>query len=277
MLYRHQIKKNFSAVAAEYEARADFQAEVAGELLSFMADAGPMRGLSSNGDRGALFRVLDTGCGTGRLMRELCGEGNNRADVFGLDMALPMLIEAKKRGIGGSAFVNALSENLPFCGRAFDHVVSNLAYQWVRDIPKAFTEVERVLLPGGSFSFSTLGNATLNELRTCLEAADNGRRRFSLTPFAGLGEIKEALMTAGLQLVIVKEKRQLRPYKNPMHLLKTLKQTGASARGEVPGNTLSRGTFLKKALNIYEKKFSQPDGTVRATYEVILVTARKAR
>jgi len=277
MIYSHQIKKNFSAVAAEYEARADFQAEIAGELLSFMSRTGPLCGLSSKGDRGTLAKVLDTGCGTGRLMRDLCGEGDKKADFFGLDMALPMLIEAKKRRIGGSAFVNAVSENLPFCGRAFDHVVSNLAYQWVRDIPKAFAEVERVLLPGGSFSFSTLGPATLNELQTCLESADSGSDRFSLAPFAGLGEIKEALMTAGLQLVTVKEKRQLRPYKNPMHLLKTLKQTGASARGEVPGNTLSRGTFLKKALNIYEKKFSQPDGTVRATYEVILVTARKAR
>jgi len=277
MLYRHQIKKNFSAVAAEYEARADFQAKVAGELLSFMDRTAPLRGLSSKGDRDTLARVLDTGCGTGRLMRELCKEGDKKADFFGLDMALPMLIEAKKRRIGGSAFVNAACETLPFRHKAFDHVVSNLAYQWVRDIPRAFTEVERVLLPGGSFSFSTLGPATLNELQTCLESADNGRRRFSLAPFAGLGEIKEALMAAGLQLEAVKEKRQFRPYKNPIHLLKTLKHTGASARGEVPGNTLSRGTFLKKALNIYEKKFSQPDGTVRATYEVILVTARKAR
>jgi len=277
MLYSNQIKKKFSAVAAEYDTRADFQAEVAGELLSFMSRTVPRRGLSSNGDKGTLARVLDTGCGTGRLMRELCGEGAKKADFFGLDMALPMLIEAKKRRRGRGGLVNAACETLPFRHGAFDHVVSNLAYQWVRDITRAFTEVERVLLPGGSFSFSTLGEATLNELRICLEAADNGRRRFSLAPFAGLDEIKDALISADLQLLHAKEKRQLRPYKNPMHLLKTLKHTGASARGEVPENTLSRGTFLKKALNIYEKNFSQPDGTVRATYEVILITARKAK
>jgi malonyl-ACP O-methyltransferase BioC len=277
MLYTHKIKKKFSAAAGEYETRADFQAEVAGELLSFMGRTLPLSGLSPNADSRPLCRVLDTGCGTGRLMRDLYDDGEKKAVFFGLDMALPMLIEAKKsrRGMGG--LVNALCETLPFRHRAFDHVVSNLAYQWVRDIKGAFAEVERVLLPGGSFSFSTLGRATLNELRICLETADSGRRRFSLAQFAGLDEIKEALKAAGLQLVDVKEKRQLRPYKNPMHLLKTIKHTGASARGEVPENTLSRGTFLKKALNVYEKKFSRPDGTVRATYEVILITARKAK
>jgi len=286
MLYRNIVKKRFSAVAGEYEARADFQAEVAGELLSFMRRTGPLRAEAqavSGTDNP--FRVLDTGCGTGRLMRELCryeeaAGGYKGADFFGLDMALPMLIEAGRWGRdrgGNRGLVNAACEALPFGRAVFDHVVSNLAYQWVRDLPRAFSEVERVLAPGGRFSFSTLGPATLNELHTSLEVADSGRSRFSLTPYAGIEEVADALRAAGLRTLHKHEKTMARPYDTPLHLLKTLKQTGASARGKVPEKTLSRGTFLKRVMNIYEKEFSEPNGTVRASYEVILVTAEKAK
>ncbi len=278
MLYRNQIKKNFSAVAGEYEARADFQAEVAGELLSFMSRTGPLWERRRDGEGAENHpRVLDTGCGTGLLMSGLFSEregGLNKGPyLFGLDFALPMLIEAERCARRG--LVNGACEALPFGPGAFDHVVSNLAYQWVTKLSRAFSEVERVLAAGGSFSFSTLGPTTLNELLSSLEAADKARQRFRFTPFASLEDIEDALRIAGLKLVNVKKTTLLRSYKNTLHLLKTLKNTGASARGEVTEGSLSSGTFLKEVLSLYEKNFSRPDGTVRATYEVILVTAKK--
>lgn len=270
MSYRDIIKERFSSAAAGYDARADFQAEAAEELLRFMR---PMPSIEA---KSGPKRILDAGCGTGRLISELLGESEYKSVAFfGLDIARPMLIEARG-GMGGKrGFVNAACEAMPFGTARFSHVVSNLAYQWVSDLRAAFSEVERVLEPGGSFSFSTLGQATLNELQTSLEIADSDGRRFSFTAFAGLEVILEALAGAGLQLVNVREETLLRFYKTPLHLLKRLKETGTSARGEVLENSLSRGTFIRKVLNIYEREFAEPDGTVRATYELILITAKK--
>ena len=53
---------------------------------------------------------------------------------------------------------------LPFAASAFDLVWSNLALQWVNDLPRAFAELRRVLQVGGLFAFTTFGPDTL---RSC--------------------------------------------------------------------------------------------------------------
>jgi len=268
MIYTNLVKKRFSDAAGEYEANSDFQAEVAGDLLCFMSS------LLSLERKCAPIKILDTGCGTGRLVSELSQkEEYKAARFFGLDAAYPMLTEA--RGQVKKGFVNGACEAMPFGAESFDLIVSNLAYQWVTDLAAAFSEVKRVLLPGGYFSFSTLGPATLNELQASLEEADKGRHRFTFTPFASIDEIEKALKLAGLKLVNLQEKTILRPYESALHLLKRLKQIGASARGEVPEGALSSGTFLKKVMGVYEEKFALPEGAVGATYEVFFVTAKK--
>ena len=48
---------------------------------------------------------------------------------------------------------------------AVDLVWSNLALQWVNDLPRALAEFRRVLTVGGLLSFTTFGPDTLKELR----------------------------------------------------------------------------------------------------------------
>jgi len=289
MKYRNAVKKSFSSAAHEYEARADFQQEVAEELLGFIRSATPIKG------NGGVIKILDTGCGTGRLMRELMGNATHTY-LYGLDIALPMLIEAVEslggRGVDkgrngvkmgasggemGAGLINGACEALPVVSAHFDLVVSNLAYQWVSDLAAAFAEVERVLAPGGSFVFSTLGPKTLNELRSSLSEADlaAGGGRFSFTPFTDESVIAEALELSGLQLINIHRKTLVRSYDTPLRLLFTLKQTGASMRGRILERSLFMGTFLRSVGRIYEKNFAYVEGGVPATYEVFFVTAKK--
>lgn len=293
MGYRNAVKESFGRAAPEYEAQADFQQEVAEELLEFVRSAAPAD------EKGKQVKILDTGCGTGRLMRELMhGRGCEDA-LYGLDIALPMLAEAAGTlsGIGADSgwrgvskgedggerpevrknLINGACEALPLGSGLFGLVVSNLAYQWVSDLQTAFTEVERVLQPGGTFVFSTLGPATLHELLSSLTGAQSaaGGKRFAFTPFAAVKEVEEALKSAGLQPFDTKVKKLIRRYDTPLHLLKRLKRTGASPRGRVLESGLSMGTFLRSAIRIYKERFSYVGGGISATYEVLFISARK--
>ncbi len=275
MSYARLVRDRFGRAAAEYDLRADLQEDVACLLLDFMERAGIAPGLSAAGPAGR--RVLDTGCGTGRLMRKVV-KMRRGLSLFGLDIAMPMLAEAVRRpGLqrGAQMFINSACESLPFGAGAFGLVVSNLAYQWVRDLEHAFAEAARVLAPGGAIAFSTLGPATLHELHASLGEADAQRRRFGFSAFAGHDAVRDAIEAAGLKVAAMKKETMVRRYDSPLHLLKTLKKTGASARGRVFEKTLSTGTFLRKAMKIYEDKFPAEDGGVRATYDVILVAAKK--
>ncbi len=275
MPYARLVRERFSRAASAYDLRADLQEDVACLLVDFMERAGLLPGLSVEGPAGR--RILDAGCGTGRLMRKI-GSERRGLSLFGLDIAMPMLAEAIRRpGLrhGAQGFVNSACESLPFGPSSLGLVVSNLAYQWVKDLERAFSEAARVLAPGGAFAFSTLGPATLHELYASLREADARGERFGFSTFADHDEVRGAIRAARLKVVAMKKETMLRRYDSPMHLLKTLKRTGASARGRVFEKTLSGGTFLRKAMNIYENKFPSEEGGVRATYDVILVAAKK--
>ncbi len=282
---RELVRERFSRAAPGYDAGAGLQEDVALRLMGLL-DRAPSHGPWTRGGHAhGPLRVLDAGCGTGRLMGKV-RERMRGVPVFGLDMAFPMLREAAMRPglhVGAPGLVGGLCEALPFIEGSFGLVVANLAYQWVRDLEGAFREVARVLLPHGLFAFSTLGPRTLHELRSSLARADGGRGRFSLTPFADMDEVEGALEASGLGPVLIEKKTMTRAYEDPLCLLRALEKTGASARGRISGRGLSRGTFLKKALRIYEKRYplsragagGAAGAGVRATYEVILVLAGK--
>jgi len=102
--------------------------------------------------------VLDLGSGAGNdcfVARAIVGDSGK---VTGLDMTEPMIIKAKgnalKLGYLNVEFVPGDIEEMPFEGNGFDVVVSNCVLNLVPDKSKAFSEIFRVLKPGGHFSVS---------------------------------------------------------------------------------------------------------------------------
>ena len=77
---------------------------------------------------------------------------------------------------------------------AFDLVWSNLALQWVNDLPRAFAEFRRVLKVGGLASFTTFGPDTLKELRAAFAGAD---RHTHVSRFVDMHDIGDLLVHAG--------------------------------------------------------------------------------
>jgi len=102
--------------------------------------------------------VLDLGSGAGNdcfVARAIVGETGK---VTGLDMTEPMILKARencaKLKFSNVEFVPGDIESMPFDGNIFDVVISNCVLNLVPDKTKAFSEIFRVLKPGGHFCVS---------------------------------------------------------------------------------------------------------------------------
>ncbi|MFZ5939883.1 MAG: arsenite methyltransferase [Bacteroidota bacterium] len=102
--------------------------------------------------------VLDLGCGAGNdcfVARSLTGGSGT---VTGLDFTEAMLEKAnenlEKTGYANVNFILGDIENMPFEPHSFDVVISNCVLNLVPDKRRAFSEIYRVLKPGGQFCIS---------------------------------------------------------------------------------------------------------------------------
>jgi arsenite methyltransferase len=102
--------------------------------------------------------VLDLGSGAGNdcfVARSLTGKTGR---VTGLDFSDDMLARANKNverlGFTNVDFVKGDIEQMPFPDGQFDVIVSNCVLNLVPDKPAAFSEMLRVLKPGGHFCVS---------------------------------------------------------------------------------------------------------------------------
>jgi arsenite methyltransferase len=98
-------------------------------------------------------RVLDLGSGAGTdslIAGQMVGE---QGHVTGIDMTQEMLAKARasaaEMGATNVEFVEGEAERLPFPDASFDVVISNGVIDLVPDKDAVFTELFRVLAPGG--------------------------------------------------------------------------------------------------------------------------------
>jgi SAM-dependent methyltransferase len=135
-------------------------------------------------------RVLDVGCGTGRVAAELQARGNR---VWGVDPSPEMVQAAKARGVNAKV---ARAERLPFKEGWFERAVLWLTVHLL-DRPQAFAELRRVLVPEGrvliaTFDPSHFDRFWLNEIFPSLERIDRER-------FPAAAELETELRAAGFE------------------------------------------------------------------------------
>src|ERR1700748_236102 len=155
---------------------------------------------------------------------------------------------------------------------SLDLVVSALAFQFVNDLPGVLAQIRRALRPDGVLLAAMSGGDTLNERRHCLAAAEaegEGGVSPRVAPFADLRDIGALLQRAGFALPVTDVDRVVVRYDSAFALMHDLRRMGATntlvERRRTP---LRRATLLRMA-QLYGERFADPDGRIRATYDVI--------
>lgn len=164
------------------------------------------------------------------------------------------------------------SEPLSLAAESLDLAISALAFQFVNDLPGVLAQIRRALRPDGLLLAAMVGGDTLTELRQSFAAAEaelEGGMSPRVAPFADLRDVGALLQRAGLALPVTDVDRIVVRYDNAFGLMRDLRRMGATnilvERRRVPTR---RATMLRMA-EVYGDRFADPDGRIRATFDVI--------
>jgi arsenite methyltransferase len=187
-LLKSEIKKTYASVSQEPEKEFIFPtgrawAEDLGyppelanvpetSVESFAGVANPFSlGRLERGER-----VLDLGSGAGTDSLVAAQMVGPEGRVTGIDMTPEMLAKARasaaELGATNVEFLESEAESLPFADGSFDVVISNGVIDLIPDKDAVFTEIHRVLAPGGRIQ---IADVTIQS-----PVSEEGRRNIDL-------------------------------------------------------------------------------------------------
>ncbi len=116
------------------------------ELLRFLKQ--------KSGGEPASLRALDLGCGTGK---QLAADHARlpRLRLVGLDRFHGMLEQARRR-CAALDWLQGDGMSLPFPSASFDYITNQYSYHHVPDKHRLFSEIHRILKPGGRFVLTNI-------------------------------------------------------------------------------------------------------------------------
>ena len=207
--------------------------------------------------------ALDVGTPTAEATRRLAASGR----VDEVVRLAPTTAEARGRlSVVGDA------EALPFGLERFDLAVSLLALQSVNDLPGALIQIRRALKPDGLFLGCLLAGATLYELRQAFTQAESeleGGISPRVAPSAELSNLGGLLQRAGFALPVADLETLVVRYADPFGLFRDLRAMGLTNPLVDRRRTPMRRATLARAVELYAERFADPDGRVRATFEIV--------
>lgn len=168
----------------------------------------------------------------------------------------------------------AESDILPLSRQSLDLIISNLDLHSVNDVPGALIQMHRALRPDGLFVASLFGGETLSELRQCLTQAEmsiRGGLSPRVAPFADKQQMGNVMQRAGFALPVIDSDIVTVTYENIFKLMKDLRGMGEANAVSARDRSPLRRDVLMKAAEMYQAQFAEPDGRIRATFEIIFL------
>ena len=164
------------------------------------------------------------------------------------------------------------SEPLPLQPEQLDLAVSALAFQFVNDLPGVLAQIRRALKPDGLLLAAMLGGDTLTELRQSFAAAEAELESGvspRVAPSADLRDVGSLLQRAGFALPVTDLDRIVVRYDSALALMADLRRMGATNVLVERRRTPTRRATMLRMAQIYGERFADPDGRIRATFDVI--------
>jgi malonyl-CoA O-methyltransferase len=257
------IRRNFARRAGSYDRQAGVQRLMAQGLLARLSDALPRSG-----------RLLEIGCGTGyftRLLKQNC----NGASLVALDLDAALVAAAREK-LGPAARVAWLVADGETLSRGnFDAILANASFQWLTRPADSLAAYQRLLNPGGTLAFSTLGPGTFRELADSLGQAAAALHLAERPAIAAQGFLdepawSELLTRAGFGQVKLAREWLTTTYPSVPVFLKSLQAMGATNPEPRPFSP----RLLKALIQAYQAGYGE-EGAIPVSYEVIWAVARK--
>lgn len=165
-------------------------------------------------------------------------------------------------------------EYLPFAAQSFDLVTSSLSLHTVNDLPGTLIQIRRALKPDGLFMAAMLGGETLYELRQCLQQAEmelTGGLSPRVAPFADKQQMGALMQRAGYSLPVIDSDIITVTYPNLTKLFHDLRGMGETSMMAARLKTFTPRALFTRAEELYRQNFSEPDNTLRASFEIIFL------
>ncbi len=137
-------------------------------------------------------KLLELGCGPGGLWQGNLKRIPASWQITLTDFSPGMLQEARKHlGEERFAYEVADAQELPFADASFDAVIANHMLYHIPDLPRALSEIRRVLKPSGHFYATTFGRKHMRELDELVW------KLWPDSPWKGLGESSPFILENG--------------------------------------------------------------------------------
>lgn len=228
--------------------------------------------LTELGDRlAAITREFDTIVALNAMpgIAKLLHAPGDKPSVIIMDSA-PELV-AGERQMG----VVADEEILPFASQSVPCILSALSLQLVNDLPGTLIQIRRALEADGLFLGALLGGSTLHEVRQVFlqaEAELTSGASLRVAPFPDVRELGALLQRAGFALPVVDSDKLTVRYSDFLTMLRELRLLGWANPMLQRSRYFLRRDVLMRAAELYHQQFSDDDGRIRATFEVVWMT-----
>jgi len=140
-------------------------------------------------------RVLDLGCGTGRLTKRIASSAHR---TVGIDFSFEILKVALGDLQGAAELAQMDANSMGFKDSSFDAVTAIGSMECHRDLSKVLGEVHRVLKPGGIFIFAAHNDVLYARIYRMLFRGRTGKAEYFKTNRYTLSQLKEHLEGARL-------------------------------------------------------------------------------
>jgi SAM-dependent methyltransferase len=158
---------------------------------------------------------------------------------------------------------------------SFDLAIGALNLHAVNDLPGALIQIRRALKPDGLFVAALFGGETLNELRDSFAAGEeqvSGGISPHVSPFADVRDLGGLLQRAGFNLPVADVERTVVRYGAFQTLVDDLRAAGETNALVHRSRKPLRRDVLAASLAHYKTNHAEPDGRLRATFDIVYLT-----